>query len=258
MTHGLEQTFLHGRAMFPGLAYAAGLVTGVDALHINGYNAAVVAVEETAWREGGAYAYPAAATTLDVTSGSAEDDTDKGAGVPGTGAHTVRITGLDADYEEISEDIDLNGVGAVTTTAEFLRVNDMRVIAAGTGGANAGIILAKGHGGATVYAHIAAGANGTQQAVYTVPAGKQAHVIAAQFNDDSSNQVAETWRIMVREYGGVFIDTLKFITSNSYNLYQDFLPIAIPEKSDVEVRCLGTAVSSAISVLLEMLVCTTD
>ena len=55
---------------------------------------------ETVWAQGGLYSYLSAATVLKISSSSTNDTS------AGTGARTVTFSGLDANYDEISETID--------------------------------------------------------------------------------------------------------------------------------------------------------
>ena len=58
-----------------------------------GHNAAVSDTEETIWSQGGLYAYPPGAQQMTLSSSSDDDTANEG-----TGARTVEIQGLDADY----------------------------------------------------------------------------------------------------------------------------------------------------------------
>jgi hypothetical protein len=58
----------------------------------------------------GDLSYAAAALQMTVSSSSASDTS------AGTGARTVLITGLNANYAVISESVTMNGQTAVTTT----------------------------------------------------------------------------------------------------------------------------------------------
>jgi len=79
-----------------------------------GFNPDINGTEETVWDVGGLYVYPssAIAMTATTTAGTASDDN----GV------LVTIEGLDADYNEVSEEVTLAGAGTATTTQTFLRV----------------------------------------------------------------------------------------------------------------------------------------
>lgn len=123
-------------------------------------------VPETVWAAGGLATFRSAAAIVEVVSDSADD------AAAGTGARTVTIYGLDANYVEIEETITLNGTSAVDGTKLFLRINSAEVATAGSGKTNAGNITLRDNGAGTTRAYIVAGHGHTQLGVYTVPAGK--------------------------------------------------------------------------------------
>jgi stage V sporulation protein SpoVS len=135
-----------------------------------GFNPDINGTEETVWDAGGIYAYPSAATVMKVSSSSTNDT------AAGTGARTILVQGLDADYNEAEEIVTLNGQTAVNTTVSFLRVTRAYVLTAGSGGTAAGDIYV-GVGTvtagvpATIYAKITLGENQTLMGIWTVPAG---------------------------------------------------------------------------------------
>ena len=121
---------------------------------------------------GGVYAGFNAVSALAVTVTSLDvNDT-----AAGTGAQSVIIEGLDANYEEISETVATTGGAATPTTGLFIRVNRAYIGAAGSGGTNAGIILLA-HTTPTTMAQIEAGFGQTMQAAYTIPANKTAYLM---------------------------------------------------------------------------------
>ena len=81
----------------------------------------------------------------------------------GSGAKTVLITGLNADYEIISETVILNGTNTVVTINEYLRVFELKVLS----GTNAGAITATGD--TLLQKTMATGANITKSSHYTIP-----------------------------------------------------------------------------------------
>ncbi len=111
---------------------ALGLVEGAYSLRKFGHNSAVGTTLQTLWTGSGLYAYPAAATIMKVSSGDTDDT------AAGTGAQSVQIYGLDADYKEIDETVILNGQTEVNTTLSYLRVYRMIVRTAGSSGWNEG------------------------------------------------------------------------------------------------------------------------
>lgn len=150
------------------IAVAIGAIPGWTSFRKFGLNPAVngAGTTEDMWPIGTPRVLPAAGAVASLVSDSAADD-----GSPeGTGAHIVKVEGLDDTWTEISEEVTLNGVGAVTTTAEFYRINRMYIVKVGSGGVNAGNITASISGAAQAY--IEAGEGQTHQTLYTVPAGK--------------------------------------------------------------------------------------
>ena len=125
---------------------------------------------ETIWSTGGLYTFLSSAGTVAVVSSDANDDDGD------TGARTISIEGLDANYDQITETVTLNGTGSVNTTThtDWLRVNRAYVVSAGSSEKNEGIITMS-VGGTTV-ATIPAEKGQTQMAIYTVPNGYNAYI----------------------------------------------------------------------------------
>lgn len=240
------------------LGIAAGAYRGFSSEYKFGHNPTVGAAYETIWQESTLYIYPASATVMTISS---DDETDNLAGV---GAHSVRLIGLDADYNIITEDLDLHptdGTLGVTTTKSYFRIHRMYTLTAGSNAGQIGTIyvgtgtLTNGKP-ANVYALSIEVHNQTSQAVYTVPAGKTAF-IKKGFASLSSGKDAEI-HFDARIPGEVF--STKFIV----HLYQtgfvyDFsTPLLIPEKTDLEVRGAVPQTAGSISAAFEMVLIDND
>lgn len=200
---------------------------------------------ETIWAEGGLYSYLTAATVLKVSSSSTNDTS------AGTGARTVQLYGLDADYNEINELVTLNGQTVVNTTQSFLRINRMVVRSAGSGGANAGVIYA-GTGTVTtgvpanVYASVngVTGSNQSLMSLWTVPAGYTAYMLQYDISNGTTSNTKAICKIIlaVRPYGEVFQSKdVKALTTGMHVEEVFTLPIKIEEKSDIEVRAISSS-----------------
>jgi hypothetical protein len=123
-------------------------------------------------------AVPTSASTLSLVSSSAAD------AAAGTGARTVRLEGLDASGAEQTEDVALNGVTPVASSALWLRVNAVYALTAGSGGVNAGDITVTHTGAGAPIAFIATGDGRALMAAYSVPAGRVALVLALRAQGD--------------------------------------------------------------------------
>jgi len=206
------------------LQVSRGQIAFHETLFKYGYNPLIINVNETIWDVGGLYAYPSSAVAMTATSASGATD----AGVTGI------ISGLDTDYNEVSETFTLDGSGVYTTTQTFLRVYRAYITGATAPAGNINIT-----NGGTTYARITAGENQTLMAVYTVPAGKTMYIGkgTATHGTDTSGAFM-TVRFLFRPQGGVFRTTTK-IDLIGDNIQFDFeYPLEIPEKSDVEVRAI--------------------
>ena len=202
--------------------------------HINkfGYNSAVGSSYEPI-TDLGTNNLPSSAAVVSVVSASTADTS------AGTGARTVEIQGLDADYNLKTETVTMNGQSAVTTTATFIRVFRMRVASAGTGEINAGNITAS-IGGSNV-ARILADEGQTLMAVYTVPANKAAYLVKFQ-GSLSKNQEAQ-FQLRARESGGAWnVKGLWGTFAASVN-YDYPVPLKFEEKTDIQIRAKAGATS---------------
>ena len=226
------------------LQVARGQITGHKTIFKFGNNSDINGALETIWSRGGLYVYPTSAIQMKVSSSSAND------AALGTGARTVSVQGLDQNYNEVAETITLTGQTEVLTTNTFIRVFRAFVITAGSGGTAAGTIYV-GTGmvtagvPATVYAEIALGENQTTMATWTVPAGYTFYVYRGTFSA-ASNNVAQyiLGKFMFRPFGGVFRNAAD-VTVNSGAIQYDFeLPLALPEKSDIEAQAIALSGSN--------------
>jgi len=241
------------------LQVARGQIAYHHALFKFGNNPTVGDSLETIWAEGGLYVYPPTASVMTVSSSSTADTS------AGTGARTVTVFGLDADYNEISETVPLNGQTAVSTTKSYLRVNRMIVRSAGSGGANAGVIYT-GTGTVTsgvpanVYASIN-GVNGSNQslmALWTVPAGYTAYLLQYDISNGTTSNTPAVCKLIlaIRPYGEVFQSKdVKSLTTGMHVEETFTVPTKITEKSDIEIRAISSSnsVSFDISAAFEII-----
>jgi len=221
------------------LQLARGQIEGHKTLFKFGNNPDSNGTLETVWSHSSLYVYPTAATVMKVSSSSADDNGT------GSGARTVLVAGLDADYNEASEIVTLTGQTPVLTTTVFIRVFRAYVVTAGVNNTAAGIIYI-GNGvvtagvPASVYAEIPLGENQTLMAMWTVPAGYTFYMYRGTFSAASNNAAQYVLgKFMVRPFGGVFRNAAD-VTANSSVIQYDFeIPLAIPAKADIEARVIA-------------------
>lgn len=143
-----------------------GVIPGVRRVVFGGTNTDidVLTQPEDIWGGEGLIPRPASAESWEIVSSSANDT------AAGTGARTVALTTLDANYAEVVQTVTLNGLTAVAFTGTHRFANFGRVAAVGSNGAAVGTLTIRVAGGGAARAYI--GSEGLlNQAKYTVPAG---------------------------------------------------------------------------------------
>jgi len=231
----------------PGLMIARGQIQGQEASNKFGHNPAVGVTEEVICDGGGVYAFPAAATKLDIVSTETDDEN------PGTGAWAVRVYGLDTNYEEIDETVSLTGTVIATTTKDYLRVYRMKITTGGTdavktaGGGNKGTITAKKTGSTEIFAQIQPNEGQTLMCVYTVPAGKTLYIHGMSFDCARRDDVIVRFKYRNALTNGV-MSTKRLHGLYEMGLSENFpVPFSVSEKVDIVMTAQTTVGSCPVS-----------
>lgn len=224
------------------IAAGAGLIAGVTVVgavgHASGLttstvydcygNAATVPI----------YPYLAAASTLALSSSSANDTA-----IAGSGARVVFITGLDLNYNPISETVALNGVTPVNTANSYLRINNAYVVVSGSfASTNAGNISIVANSNSANLGIIRTGVGRVANAVYTVPNGFVAVVASIEASVGggaaflASVARADNSNTLVTQTGAMN-------TGNVFNIsatvpFEEVVPgnVLLPQHTDISLR----------------------
>jgi hypothetical protein len=152
-------------------------ISGHQQVAVFGYSASIgnTSTPQTIWEGANNatqnnYTYLSTASQLTLVSTNASD----------TGV--VFVSGLDSNFNLLSETITLTGTSAVTTVNSYLRVNGLYY----TNGTNVGTITAKVS--TTTYGYINPGIGQSQSAVYTVPNGYTFYETYIQANSTLASQ----------------------------------------------------------------------
>lgn len=216
------------------LQISRGQIPGHYRLHKFGFNPLINDLEETIWDVGGIYAYPSSAVKMTATSTDSSNDD----GVQ------VTIQGLDANYNQLSETVTLDGTGVGETSGFFLRV--FRAFIEGSQEPSGTINITNA---STTYARITLGENQTLMSVWTVPAGFTAFLYQKDvtcFTD--ANDKYGTMRFITRKPGGVFRTQDKYSVHTGHTELAYTTPIPIPEKTDIEARAIGSSSNAGLRV----------
>jgi hypothetical protein len=214
-----------------------GLIDGHEPIYIDGYNANVGTAKEVVRIASlpGLYPYLTSNTTLSVVSTDVDDDGDP----VDTGARTVTIIGLYDDgsgnWLDRTDTVTMNGTTPVNTNVQFIRVNEFRVVTAGSSASNEGNITLSN--GATVMATIAfaagSGEGRAQIGIYSVGSNKNGLLCALFMSTVGGNNSHIHTRI--REFGESFITERHFTLKDSAFGQRWTYGKLVGEKSDIEL-----------------------
>ena len=236
----------------------AGRIPGISLVDIFGRNPDIDSGSgfEDIWNGGGEYTglNATAAETISVVSDSADDN------AAGIGARTMRLDGLDADYNEISEEITLTGLTPVLTVQSFIRCSFAITLTAGSNGEPVGTITAnQSTSTGNVFFVMPIGSNRTMVASYTVPAGKTAYIDGTFASLSKKTAATSEIKGKVRILGGVFevAEWYSVNATGSSYVHRDFevLSRAVPEKSDLIISAdadtNNTGISAGFTIIIE-------
>jgi hypothetical protein len=235
------------------LQVSRGQIQGHRNVTVFGFNPDVDQTQVSVWPLQSLITFPAAALQMTVSSSSANDTS------AGTGARTVVVQGLDANYNEVTETVTLNGQTAVTMTASLLRVNYAYVVTAGSGNSAAGNIYI-GTGTvtagvpATVYDIIKVDYNVTTTGSYTIPVGYTGYVSQGLFSaGQPSGSTQVEGRLLVRGTNNIRMTEAITTLNNGVANYVFEYPLAVPEKTTIEATAIGSANNNAVSSMFIIL-----
>lgn len=235
------------------LAAAQGKLVGHLNMHKFGRNIDCdIGNSQIIWDGGGStYNWPTTACTLSVQSTSASDSSGS------SGAQTVELVGLDADFVDLSETVPLNGTTTVTSACNYRRIFRMIVRSAGSDGKNEGEISACGNGGGLAY--ISASMNQTLMAIHTVAASTDAYLqkYYASVNVSggaTERQVADIC-FFARPFEEVFQvkEVISITTDNGPLIRKYDSPVRYPEKTDLYISACVTANNTDVSAGFDLL-----
>jgi len=228
------------------LDIAKGIIDGHSVVFTPASNPDVGPGEEDIWNLGGTYVYLTSAQTLEIVSGDVADTS------AGTGARTVLVETLDADFNTVIQTVTLNGTTAVNLTGTHIRVRRIIVMTAGSGGENAGQLTLRVDGGGQTLAVALIGDNRSFLSHYTIPAGKTGFL--TRFLVTVGKGQDAVCKLRFRPEGSVF-------TSGApLNVYQNDIQRPFPvylsmaEKTDIKFTAVslnaGTVVSATHDIIL--------
>ena len=217
------------------LQLARGLIGGHTSLNIAGYQALVGTTFMPIWENAAAYVYPTLGTKL-LWSSSASDT-----------AVLIRVSGLDANYAMITEDLLLtNGTTGVETTKSYLRITNITVI----DGVNPVGVISLGNAAKTEeYAKIAINAGTSSMTVYTVPAGYTFYLAKVNVFTILKNNQEAAYRSYTINSSGIIRAVLQTPFDREY-ISEKTVPRPYAEKTDCQWQC-ACSIAAPIGMQIE-------
>ncbi len=166
-----------------------GNIKGQEALNQFGINVDVGTVEEDIQSQGGILTFLQSAEFISIISSDTTNDI-----LTGSNATSVLIQGLNANFTEISEIVNLSAT-TTNTTNQYIRVNRMTVNEVGNYSvSNAGTITGTAQPSGTIQIQIPIGQAQSKSTHYTVPAGKNLIVTAFRVTVDTGKVIDISFR----------------------------------------------------------------
>lgn len=224
------------------LQVSRGQIYGHSILSLFGYQPSVTTTSIPIWENATTYTYITSASTLTLVSSSASDDTSA----------KILISGLDSNYNPISETLAMNGVTGVTTVNSYFRVNSLLMTSPGTSqNTNVGTITLKQS--SNIVAQINAGIGKSQSTIYTVPAGYSFYLDLAEVNTSNSytGSTIVTYKVQaINNVTGVKLTVLQQPFVSIYTASRSSDPFLYTEKTDIQWQLVTNTGTIAAGIII--------
>jgi hypothetical protein len=216
------------------LQVSRGLVRDAEVRNIFGFNTTIGTEFIAAWENNVDYVYPSTSLQMTAVSSNTSDT-----------AVTILISGLDENYNRISNTVTLNGSSNVSI-GSFYRINDVITL---SGNALGNVTIANS---GTTYAKVNAGLGKNQASIFTVPAGHEFYLyrIDAFCATASLNNRHLFFRNFIRQSNGTILRVAETSFLEQMNI-QRRIPFRYTEKSDIQLQVRSSASTQEIGVFAE-------
>ena len=204
-------------------------------VHKFGYNPDAGVNYEDIWAQGGQITFATAGHVATIASNNSNAGSE------------ITIEGLDIDYNEITDVLQIDNSGNATGTKEFLRINRAFVSNDTPTEAVMRIQLNSVNTARIEVAH-----QQTMQNIYTVPAGHNAYLIQLSVGLKTKDKDGE-FRLYVREHGGVFRTRDYFNMQSNFTEKNYPIPLKFPEKTDIKLQCKLTGADAGVSGTFDLI-----
>ena len=245
MSNGIVSSVTRGGAYEPfELQVSRNQILGHNTANIFAYGTtpATAGTFRTVWENMATtdYVFPTSATTMTLVS------------TVNTDTATITITGLDASYNLLTENLVLNGTTGVTTVNSYFRINNIAVSVGSATNPSGVITLATG---GVTYAQINTQVvNGvttsigtSQMGIYTVPSGNTFYGYRygaySSFNGNTANYT--TYRALTNSSSGVQRVIVQTPYNTTYEVQRHY-PFPYAAGTDLRFQIASSAATSAV------------
>lgn len=205
-------------------------------------------VPEDLWNGGGVYTgFPTGSAEKVTVVSSSVNDTSAG-----SGARTVKIFGLDANYALQEETVTLNGQSLVDSVNTYTRIYRARVITSGSSNTafNAGTItIAHKITTANIFCVMPIGYNQTAIGIYTIPANNIGLLRSFRVFIDKTAGGSPTAQgaLWIREFGASPRLNRMFSLSQSAPVIDEIYGgLLLPAKTDIAIRITSVSTNDIV------------
>jgi hypothetical protein len=203
---------------------------------------------EDLWNGGGVY--PGTnVTTAEIVQIFSSVSSDN---ATGTGARTIELIGLNSSYDEITENITMNGVNIVNSTKSYIRLQHAKVLTSGSAETNKGdITVRQSITTANIFCKMPTGYGHTMVMVYTVPRGYNLCLNSYTMSLSSKNSGNVQVRLLAKPYNQtwyVLAENGLYTSGNSFIQREfEYCRNSFTEKTDIKMDAISDSVNQAIS-----------
>lgn len=156
------------------------------------------------------------------------------------------LTGLDVNYEPITEIVPLTDATGNTTTQVFKRLQSARMNGTGENDGDVTITL-----NGTTVGFLLGGAGQTLMGIYTVPAGHTAYLTQGTMSQQKNGDASGFFYYRIP--GDQFVVGHTFEVTEGQYFYQFTCPFALPAKADLDIRARTRANNARITAAFDMI-----
>ena len=223
---------------------AQGKIKNLSSFYVTGHNDNVGVTQTTLWPCVGNYTRHATGSALDFVSDNVNDT------AAGTGCTSILVAGVDSNFDPVIETLATNGTTPVSTVGtDYIAVNTLRMVGAGSGKTNEGAILLNHTTSGDPLSCMEAGTGLAPNSLLTVPTGFSVFFVSGSYRV-GKKQAAEVDfdTVTITETGLVYKEIVATVHSQGGGNYAEKyeVPLIVPEKTTVLTEAASSTTGTSV------------